>query len=127
MKWKVARTTIFGVFILLSVACSNAPKKPNWINNPDRDQAVGQCGPHALGKHKQKECAELRARTELARRHGVTLKNTAVMTESAGTQGNHSQLDQSTYQQVETEIKARVVESYYDLATDQYWVLVEEN
>lgn len=108
-------------------ACSSAPKQPGWVYNPDRDQAVGHCGPHALGKHKQKECAETRARIELARRQGVTLKNYSVMTETAGSRGNSSQMDQQTVQEVNTKVKARVVDTYYDQHRDEIWVLVEEN
>lgn len=116
----LALTTLVG-------GCSSAPAKPDWLYDPDRDQAVGHCGPHALGKHKQKECAETRARIELARRQGVTLKNISVMTESAGSRGNSSQMDQQTLQEVNTKVKARVVDTYYDQSRDEIWVLVEEN
>lgn len=130
MQRNVNYSTFFATILSLTTllnACSSAPAKPGWLYDPDRDQAVGYCGPHALGKYKQRECAETRARIELARRQGVTLKNYSVMTESAGSRGNSSQLDQQTIQEVNTKVKARVVDTYYDVSRDEYWVLVEEN
>ncbi len=82
---------------------------------------------NSIWKQKQQECAETRARIELAKRQGVTLKSISVMEETAGTQGNSSQLDQKTIQDVNAKVKARVVEKFYDGYRDELWVLVEED
>ncbi len=118
--------TLATVLTLFMTACASNSSRPSWIQDPNRDQAVGHCGPHALGKYKQKECAITRARIEIARRKGVTLSNYSVLTETAGSSGNSSQMDQKTIQEVNTKVKARVVETYYDSAVQEIWVLVEE-
>ena len=130
MQRIVKRTTLSAIILLsttLLVACSGAPSKPGWVDDPDSDQAVGHCGPHALGKQKQQECAETRARIELAKRQGVTLKSISVMQETAGTQGSSSQLDQKTIQEVNAKVKAKVVEKFYDPYRDELYVLIEED
>jgi len=129
MQRNVKNATLFTLGAALTIiltACASSSARPSWIHDPNRDQAVGHCGPHALGKYKQKECAITRARIEIARRKGVTLSNYSVMTESAGSAGNSAQMDQKTIQEVNTKVKARVVETYYDSTVQEIWVLVEE-
>jgi len=105
----------------------NGQAEPNWIENPSRDQAVGSCGSHALGKYKQKECAMTRARLELAARKGIEIKSMSLMTERASSVSSSSTLNQQVTQEVNTKIKARLVDSYHDKNQDILWVLVEEN
>lgn len=122
--------TIGYVALLFSVSgCSGfaGNSQPNWIDSPSRDQAVGSCGTHALGKHKQKECAMTRARLELAARKGIEIKSLSLMTESATSIRSSSTLNQQTIQEVNTKIKSRLVDSFHDKEQDVYWVLVEEN
>lgn len=128
---RIVKCTTLSAIILLSTtllaACSGAPSKPSWVDDPDSDQAVGHCGPHALGRQKQQECAETRARIELAKRQGVILKSVSVMQETAGTQGSSAQLDQKTIQEVNAKVKAQVVEKFYDPYRDELYVLIEED
>ena len=111
------------------VGCAQAPTQgmPNWIENPKRSQAVGSCGAHALGKYKQKECAMTRARLELAARQGVQIKSLSLMSEQASSMRSSSTLNQQTIQEVNSKIRARLVDSYHDKAQDILWVLMEEN
>jgi hypothetical protein len=123
---------IFGTFLLsLSVlsgcAAKNTAQVPNWLENPGRTQAVGSCGSHALGKYKQKECAMTRARLELAARQGVEIKSMSLMTEKATNMSSSSSLNQQTIQEINSKVKARLIESYHDKLQDVIWVLVEEN
>lgn len=119
---------MFGLFVALSgCATKNGQNEPSWIENPDRHQAVGSCGTHALGKYKQKECAMTRARLELAARKGIEIKSMSLMTEKATNMSSSSTLNQQVTQEVNTKIKARLVDSYHDKYQDILWVLVEEN
>ena len=115
---------VFAVF----AGCAMSPTSslPSWIDDPSRDQAVGSCGAHALGKYKQKECAMTRARLELAARQGVEIKSLSVMSEQASNMHSSSTLNQQTVQEVNSKIKARLVDSYHDKAQDILWVLMEE-
>ncbi len=117
------------MLILFVMGCSPHTKniKPKWLYEPKANQAVGFCGAHALGKHKQRECAISRARIELAARHGVSVQSMSVMEEYASGQSASSQLEQTTTQQVNAQVKARVVKSYYDAAQDRLWILLEED
>lgn len=116
------------LFTIIS-GCAQAPtnSQPDWIDNPSRNQAVGSCGAHALGKYKQKECAMTRARLELAARQGVEIKSLSIMSEQASNIRSSSTLNQQTVQEVSSKIKARLVDSYHDKAQDILWVLMEEN
>lgn len=113
----------------LVFGCASQPNsaRPQWIESPARNQAVGSCGFHALGKDKQHDCAMGRARLELAARKGVQLKSILLMTESATNRSSDSRMDGQLIQQVDTQIKTRLVDSYHDKQRDIYWVLVEEN
>ena len=117
------------LWVLLLSACTNKPVNslPAWVDEPDRNQAVGSCSTHALGKYKQKECAMTRARLELAARQGVDIQSMSVMTENANNISSSSKLSQQTVQEVNSKIKARLVDSYHDKAQDVLWVLMEEN
>lgn len=117
------------VLLAVLLGCTIAPTSavPSWIDEPARDQAVGSCGAHALGKYKQKECAMTRARLELAARKGVEIKSLSIMSEQASNMHSSSTLNQQTVQEVNSKIKARLVDSYHDKAQDILWVLMEEN
>ena len=115
---------IFGLF---GCATNNGQSVPNWIDNPEHHQAVGSCATHALGKYKQKECAMTRARLELAARKGIEIKSMSLMTEQATSLSSSSTLNQQVTQEVNTKIKARLVDSHHDKNQDVLWVLVEEN
>jgi hypothetical protein len=118
-------TALFAV--ILGCAYTPTNNQPNWIDNPKRHQAVGSCGAHALGKYKQKECAMTRARLELAARQGVEIKSLSIMSEQANNMRSFSTLNQQTVQEVNSKIKARLVDSYHDKGQDILWVLMEEN
>ena len=120
-------TFLMSLRVLVGCATQNTSQVPSWIENPNRDQAVGNCGAHALGKHKQKECAMTRARLELAARQGVEIKSMSLMTENASNMGSSSTLNQQTIQEVSSKVRARLVESFHDKAQDVIWVLMEEN
>ncbi len=122
------KTYLFCASILILSACVNTQVKgmPAWIDHPEKNQAVGTCGSHALGRHMQKECAMTRARLELAARQGVTIQSMSVMTDSANNFSSNSQLSQQTIQEVNSKVKARLVDSYRDREQDILWVLVEE-
>ncbi len=122
------KTYLFCASILILSACVNSSIKgmPNWIDQPQKNQAVGTCGSHALGRHMQKECAMTRARLELAARQGVTIQSMSVMTEYANNFSSNTQLDQQTIQEINSKVKARLVESYRDREQDILWVLMEE-
>jgi hypothetical protein len=124
----LTKMCFFCASILILSACVNTPVKgmPSWIDHPDKNQAVGTCGSHALGRHMQKECAMTRARLELAARQGVTIQSMSVMTEHANNLSSNSELSQQTIQEVNSKVKARLVESYRDREQDILWVLVEE-
>jgi hypothetical protein len=119
--------SIFPFFILALIACTNTPTSsvPSWIDNPQKHQAVGTCGSHAMGKHMQRECAMTRARLELAARQGIEIKSISIMTEQANNRGSSSQLNQQTKQEINSKIKARLVASYHDKGQDILWVLIE--
>ncbi len=120
--------SIFSIFILAIMACTNTPTSsvPSWIDNPEKHQAVGTCGSHAMGKHMQRECAMTRARLELAARQGIEIKSMSIMTEQANNMRSSSQLNQRTAQEINSKIKSRLVDSYHDKGQDILWVLVEE-
>jgi hypothetical protein len=121
-------TAIVGALLTLAgCLVKDGHSQPNWIENPDRHQAVGSCGSHALGKYKQKECAMTRARLELAARKGIEIKSMSLMTERANNMASSSTLNQQVTQEVNTKIKARLLDSYHDKNQDILWVLVEEN
>ena len=124
----IGKFSFFSLLILALTACSSAPEilLPNWIDNPGKHQAVGNCGSHALGKQKQKECAMSRARLELAARQGIEIQSMSVMTEQANNLHSSSQLNQQTVQEINSKIKTRLVDSYLDRGQDILWVLVEE-
>lgn len=128
MKYSI-KFGFFGVLICLLTACATTPESsvPAWIEEPARHQAVGSCGAHALGKYKQKECAMTRARLELAARQGVEIKSLSIMSEQANNMRSSSTLNQQTVQEVNSKIKARLVDSYHDKGQDILWVLMEEN
>ncbi len=122
------KISIFVTLIFALMACASSPLSsiPDWIDNPEKHQAVGTCGSHALGKYKQKECAMTRARLELAARKGIEISSLSLMTEQANNLNSSSQLSQKTVQEINSKIKARLVDSYYDQAQDVIWVLIEE-
>jgi hypothetical protein len=120
-------TFLLSLSVLSGCATNHAVQAPAWIDNPSRQQAVGSCGAHALGKYKQKECAMTRARLELAARKGVEIKSMSLMTENATNMASSSTLNQQTIQEVNSKVKARLVESYHDKLQDVIWVLIEEN
>ena len=115
--------------VMVLAGCAQTPVNslPKWVSNPDRDQAVGSCGTHALGKHFQKECAMARARMELAARQGIQLSATSVINQTANNQRSNSTLNQQIVQEINSKVRARKVDEYHDQAQDIYWVLMEEN
>lgn len=123
------KTWAFLIYVGIFSGCASTTNNlvPQWINEPSRNQAVGSCGAHALGKYKQKECAMTRARLELAARKGVEIQSMSLMTENANNINSSTTLSQQTVQEVNSKIKVRLVESYHDKAQDILWVLVEEN
>lgn len=125
---KIKKYMLLFVVFALSQGCAHGLKNdvPNWLSKPAHNQAVGSCGPHALGKQKQKECAMTRARVELASRKGIDIRSTSLMTEQANAQRSQSQLLQHTEQTINEQIKARLVETYHDKAQDILWVLMQE-
>lgn len=128
MKKIVNTQTFLLAFALLSgCATQNTLDVPSWLENPNGNQVVGQCGPHALGKYKQKECAITRARLELAARKGVAIKSMSLMTEKATNMASSSSLNQQTIQEINSKVKARLVDSFHDKNQDVIWVLIEEN
>lgn len=129
MRIKYGFNAVILSTVLMLVGClvKDGHSEPDWIENPARHQAVGSCGSHALGKYKQKECAMTRARLELAARKGIEIKSMSLMTERASNMTSRSTLNQQVTQEVNTKIKARLVDSYHDKNQDILWVLVEEN
>jgi len=123
------KSSFLAVLFAVILGCAHSPtnNRPNWIDNPKRHQAVGSCGAHALGKYKQKECAMTRARLELAARQGIEIKSMSIMSEQANNMRSSSTLNQQTVQEVNSKIKARLVDSYHDKGQDILWVLMEEN
>ena len=113
--------------VLFACATQSSSGYPQWIESPDINQAVGRCESHALGRHKQKECALARARLELAARQGVVISAQTVLTEHATNLSTKSTLEGVTTQSVDSVIKARLVDSYHDKQRDIIWVLIEEN
>lgn len=124
---KIIGTFLLSLSFLSGCASQTTSQVPNWLDNPSRNQAVGSCGSHALGKYKQKECAMTRARLELAARQGVEIKSMSLMTENATNMASSSTLNQQTIQEVNSKVKARLIDSYHDKSQDVIWVLVEEN
>lgn len=123
----ILSTFLISLSVFAGCATQNVSQLPSWIENPSRSQAVGNCGAHALGKYKQKECAMTRARLELAARQGVEIKSMSLMTENASNMSSSSTLNQQTIQEVNSKVKARLVESYHDKGQDVIWVLMEED
>lgn len=127
IKYGFNAAILSSVLMLAGCLVKDGHSEPDWIENPDRHQAVGSCGSHALGKYKQKECAMTRARLELAARKGIEIKSMSLMTERANNMTSSSTLNQQVTQEVNAKIKARLVDSYHDKNQDILWVLVEEN
>ena len=124
-KIAIFRTFLLSLILLSGCASQNTSQVPDWLESPNRNQAVGSCGSHALGKYKQKECAMTRARLELAARQGVEIKSMSLMTENATNLTSTSTLNQQTIQEVNSKVKARLIDSYHDKNQDVIWVLVE--
>ena len=112
------------------VACAQAPVKPSvpsWLMNPSQG-VVASCGFHIGGHYKQQECAVQRARERLAAQQGVEVSSMTVLNERVVNDHESVSMNKQTEISVKNKsVKARVKESYYDAARDEYYVWVVPN
>jgi hypothetical protein len=112
---------------LLLAACATPVKptgneRPAWIDNPGNGVSAS-AGIHIRGRVAQEELAIARAREEFAKRFGVSIRSTQVLSTTvangrASTVG--TQVTQEDSQQVG--IKAMVKAKWTDPANDALWV-----
>jgi 3,4-dihydroxy-2-butanone 4-phosphate synthase len=113
--------------MLLGCATST-PQKPAWIDNPGNGVSAS-AGTHVRGRVAQEELAISRARTEYAKRFGVSIDSgqiiqTSVSNDRANTVGESVAVEKSS----QTDVKAMVKAKWFDEDNDVIWVwLVPSN
>jgi hypothetical protein len=117
--------TAIVLFTSLLSACSSAPVKsarPDWIDNPG-DGVSASAATNVYGRVKQEETAILRARTELAKRKGVSIAavqstSTTVANNRATSSGQGASFEETNQSNVQGMVKAK----WHDEEKDTLWV-----
>ncbi|WP_221795898.1 LPP20 family lipoprotein [Oceanobacter mangrovi] len=109
-------------------ACVASPvqnARPDWIDHP-ADGVVASCRTHAKGRAAQEECAIQRARARLAAEQGVVISQQTLTQEAVRNGTSSSAMDQQTRQQIVNQtVKSRLIDSWYDPLTDEFFVYME--
>jgi hypothetical protein len=106
----------------------SANERPAWIDNPGNGVSAS-AGTNIYGRVKQEETAIARARTEFAKRFGVSIESgqvlaTTVASGHANTTGQSSSIEKSN----QSDVKAMVKAKWRDEDADVLWVwLVPSN
>ena len=114
---------IGGIILAILIAgCATTPQRPAWIDNPSPGVSES-AGMNVNGRVAQEELAISRARTEFAKRFGVTIDAGQIMQTSftndhENTVGKSISLEQTN----QTEVKAMVKAKWYDENADVVYV-----
>ncbi|WP_430461285.1 hypothetical protein ACQUQU_00445 [Thalassolituus sp. LLYu03] len=113
---------MLSLLVLSGCAAKPASSTPHWLTNPG-DGVVASCGFNIKGRYAQEQCAQTRAREQLAARQGVDVSSVSLLTEQVRNEFSNVTLAKETRETVnKTTVKARVVDSWYDAQRDEYYV-----
>jgi maltodextrin utilization protein YvdJ len=123
MKWSTGCICGIAIAVLLS-GCASTPQRPAWIDNPSPGVS-SSAGMNVNGRVAQEETAISRARTEFAKRFGVTIDAGQIMQTSfsndhSSTVGKSVSMEQTN----QTDVKAMVKAKWYDENTDTVYVWI---
>lgn len=116
------------VLTLLLSGCASTPQRPTWINNPGNGVSAS-AGTHVRGRVAQEELAISRARTEYAKRFGVSIEagqiyQTSTHNDRSSTVGESVEVEKMS----QNDVKAMVKAKWLDEDSDVLWVwLVPSN
>jgi hypothetical protein len=118
--------------VLMLSACIEMPVKqsvadngrPAWIDNPGNGVSAS-AGVNVYGKVRQEETAIARARTEFAKRFGVSIDaGQSVETAVSGGRANTTSLSSSVEKTSQSDVKAMVKAKWWDVEREVIWVWV---
>jgi hypothetical protein len=127
---------LWGLVVLALSACVEMPVKDNaatngrpaWIDNPGNGVSAS-AGVNVYGKIKQEETAIARARTEFAKRFGVSIDaGQSVETAVRGGRASTTSQSVSVEKTNQSDVKAMVKAKWWDEEKEVLWVwLVPSN
>ena len=120
---------MFIIFMIVSCGGTTKKEKPEWIYSSyyqeDKICGVGYSAMHVRGFSYQRATAIARAIDEIARQMGVKVTSTVEHFLKGTRGGAVSKLQLYTVQTTEGKIiKARIVDSYYDERSREFFVLM---
>ncbi len=119
------------VSLLLIFGCASKRELPEWVYNYKSKKGqicgVGSSGVHMKGFPYQRATAVARAIDEIARQKNVSVSSSLESYMEGSSSGSASSLSVYSVQTTEGEvIRARIVESYYNRDTNEFYVLMCE-
>ncbi len=119
------------VSLLLIFGCASKRELPEWVYNYKSKKGqicgVGSAGVHMKGFPYQRATAVARAIDEIARQKNVSVSSSLESYMEGSSSGSTSSLSVYSVQTTEGEvIRARIVESYYNRDTNEFYVLMCE-
>ena len=113
---------VLSLLVLSGCAVKPTSSTPQWLTNPG-DGVVASCGFNIKGRYAQEQCAQTRAREQLAAHQGADVSSVSLLTEQVRNEFSNVTLAKETRETVnKTTVKARVVDSWYDAQRDEYYV-----
>ena len=109
---------------VLLAACAGPAHKPRpaWIDNPG-DGVSASAGMHIYGRPAQEALAIQRAREEFAKRYGVTVESTQVITTAVANNTSSTVASGTTREETNQQnVRAVVKAKWQDPDTDVLWV-----
>lgn len=117
---------LFSFVVLSGCASPSSSGVPLWLTDPG-DGVVASCGFNVKGRYAQEQCAQTRAREQLAARQGVEVSSVSLLTEKMQNDRAQVVLAKETQEAVQkVTVKARVVDSWYDAQRDEFYVWMKE-
>ena len=117
--------------LLLILSCASKSRVPEWVYNYRSKKGqicgVGSAGVHMKGFPYQRATAVARAIDEIARQKNVSVSSSLESYMEGSSSGSASSISVYSVQTTEGEtIRARIVESYYNRDTNEFYVLMCE-
>lgn len=121
-NWLLAMLASF----MLSACVANVPQaadgRPAWIDNPGNGVSAS-AGMHVRGNAAQEELAILRAREEYAKRFGVNIQSSQVVSTTVAHDRSNTVGAQVAHEDSsQVDVKAWVKAKWRDPDTDELWV-----
>ncbi len=128
MVFRMRSLAVAGLALLLQAGLAgcavnpSAGQAPGWIMNPGKG-VVASCGFNIKGRYAQEQCALMRARERLAAEQGVKISSVSHLSESVRNDASNVRFNKEILEQVNgKDVKARVIDTWYDAQRDEFYV-----